>query len=266
MPTVLSSKGNDIDAWRPAADFVASFRQSLLDKSTDLTSGAAEEMFLKVGQELEKLATENEAALADMQSLMEDAANIFEPAQLGEVIRKFYHACYAMFARSRSAIAFYRLSQRFLNVVAASLLTSARVRLDIPDDKFRSMVLIALGPAGRREYSPFSGLKMLLVTDITDESETQLPLMIGETLHQLFEETGLLIDKVITPRNPEWCMNLTPWCQKLAVKPKKGDEEKLFNLLQLADQTTIVSGNTKGDDFCSLCLPLLRKNHELVSF
>ena len=50
MEIVISSKGSDVNAWRPAGDFGATFRQALLDKAVTLTSAEAVALFLDVGE------------------------------------------------------------------------------------------------------------------------------------------------------------------------------------------------------------------------
>jgi len=262
MQIVISSKGSDINAWRQAGDFGATFRQALLDKAATLTSAEAEALFLGVGEELELRAHGHDVALAGIRRLMEEAAATVDPGRLKGVIREFYSACYALFAQTRSATAFYRISEEFLHVVAGTLLASAMMRLGLPGDTLPALALIALGPAGRHEFSPFCSLQLLLV-----HGGAELPpAALGQTLHEMCEEAGLRPDNNITPRNPDWCGTLDQWRQRLVAGLERRESLELIDLLRLADQAPLFFAGRPAEEFNDICLPLLRNSRTTLAF
>ncbi len=262
MPIVISSKGSDINAWRPAADFGVTFRRALLDKTATLTSAQAETLFRDVGEELERRAHGHDAALAGIRLLMEEAATTTEPARLGDVIREFYGACYALFARHRSAPAFYRISEAFLAVVARRAVDFAMTVPGLANDTTPLSALITLGPAGRHEFSPYCRLQLVLVHD----EAGPMPDGLGQALHEFFESVGLHPDTAITPRNPGWCGTLVQWRQRLADELEEGASVDLIDLLRLADQTALLAAEGLAGEFGALCLSLLRNSPATLAF
>ena len=266
MPIVISTKGNDVTAWREAGEFGLLFRQVLLGKSALLTSEQFEALLGGVGQELERRATEHDTALAAVGCLMDDASAATEPARLGGLVREFYGSCYALFGSNLSAPAFYRLSGAFLEVVARSALGCALGRLGLSADRLPPLALIALGPTGRHEFSPFCSPQLLLVHGEAGPLTAELPEMLGLALHEVFEAAGLHPDATITPRNPEWCGTLVQWRQRLIAGLEGGEPAELVDLLRLADQAALFSANGLEQEFRDLCTALLRKSRATLAF
>lgn len=266
MAIVVSSKGNDLGAWRAAGEFGLLLRQALLDRAALLTSTQFEAQLGEITQELERRATEHDAALAALERLKEDAAAATEPVRLGEVVREFYAACYALFGPSRSASAFYRLSGAFLETVARSALDCALARLGLTTDRLPPLALIALGPTGRHEFSPFCTLQLLLVHGETGPLPAGLPGMVGQALHQVFEEAGLKPDGAISPRTPAWCGTLAQWRQRLLAVLEEGEPAELVDLLRLADQAALLPANGLEQEFRDLCLALVGTSRPTLEF
>lgn len=266
MQIVISSKGNDITAWRAAEEFGLLFRQSLLDTAAVLTSGQFEAQVGDVRQELERRATEHDAALAALGRLMDDALAATEPVRLGELIREFYSSCYALFGQNRSAAAFYRLSELFLDAAARSALGCAMGRLGLTADTFPPLALIALGPTGRREFSPFCNPQLLLVHGEVGPGPVELPGILGRALHEVFEAAGLHPDGTITPRNPEWCGTIAQWRQRLITWLERGEPSELVGLLRLTDQSALLPANGLEQEFRDLCTGLLRERRAILDF
>jgi CBS domain-containing protein len=262
MPIVISSKVTDITTWRPAADFRLAFRQALLDKTARMTSGQAEMLFLGVRQELEQRAADHDAAMAGIRRLMEEAATTTDPAGLGGVIREFYGACYALFAHYRSAPAFYRLSEEFLGVVAKTALDCAMARMGLSAGKRPPVAVVALGSAGRREFSPFCKLQLALV----HEEAGSMPAELGQALHDVFAAIGLRTDNAVTLRNPDWCRTLAQWRKRLMVGMEQGASGELVHLLRLADQSALLPSDGLAVEFNHLCLSLLRNSRATLAF
>ncbi|HEX9080600.1 MAG TPA: putative nucleotidyltransferase substrate binding domain-containing protein [Desulfuromonadaceae bacterium] len=265
MPIVISSKGADVTAWREAEEFGLLFRQMLLDKSALLTSAQFETLLGETGRELERRAAEHDAALAAVRRLMDDASAAADPLRLGALIREFYGSCYALFGRNRSAPAFYRLSEAFLGAVARSALGCAVERLNLPADRLPPLALIALGPTGRHEFSPFCSPQLLLVHG-GEGAAVDLPGTLGPALHEVFEEAGLHPDGTITPRNPDWCGTLAQWRHRLVTGLEEGESAELVDLLRLADQTVLFSADGLEGDFRDLCMALLHKSRPTLAF
>ena len=266
MSIIISSKGDDVTAWRAAGEFGVLFRQALLDRSALLTSAEFEALAGNVGQELERRAAGHDAALASLRLLIDDVSAATEPGRLGGGIREFYGSCYALLGTNRSAPAFYRLSEAFLGAVARSALSCAMGRLDLTPDRLPPLALIALGPTGRHEFSPFCNPQLLLVHGEADSLPAELPGMLGLALHEVFEAAGLSMDPAITPRNLEWCGTLTQWRQRLITGLEEGEPSELVDLLRLADQTALLPGNGLEREFQDLCLGLLRKSRATLDF
>src|SRR6185369_5802346 len=158
MPIIISSKGNDFHAWRAAGDFGTAFREKLLKRTSRLTHEQAIELFREVGLELERRAAECDADLAFMGRLVEEAAATTDLARLRQITEEFYTVSYRFFSKNRSATAFYRLSSDFLKAVCGSALSYAKGELGVHANRIPPIAIIALGPTGRHEYSPYCRL------------------------------------------------------------------------------------------------------------
>lgn len=266
MPIVISSKGNNFSAWRTAGEFAQTFREVLLKGTAALTSEQAEILFRDVEQELDRRAGEHDAGLARLRGVIAEAAAMAEPAGLMPLVQDFYSSAYDFFGVNRSAPAFYQLSDEFLRAVSGAVIACARRRLGEVADRLPPMAVIALGPAGRNEFSPFCRLQLLLVHGVPDPSLVEPLGLFGRMLHEDFEASGLQLDQVITPRNPEWRGDIMQWRQRLVAGLEHGTPAELINLLRLADQAALLPGGELGSEFSALCMSLLQKSRTTMAF
>ena len=77
----------------------------------------------------------------------------------------FYAGLYDHCAIHHSAPAFYQFSILFLQALAGAVCRYAYAVLGDSSARMPELALIALGPAGRQEFSPFCPLQFMLVHD-----------------------------------------------------------------------------------------------------
>jgi signal-transduction protein with cAMP-binding, CBS, and nucleotidyltransferase domain len=126
-------------------------------------------------------------------------------------------------------------------------------------------VLIALGMAGSREYSPFCRLQFLLVHGQTDDAGNEVAQRFAALLHEGFEACGVLVDEAVTPRNPLWRGCVPEWKQRLEKILKRGKSGEVFDMLRLADQSLLDGNADIGSEFRQLSLSALSGNRSAVN-
>jgi signal-transduction protein with cAMP-binding, CBS, and nucleotidyltransferase domain len=126
-------------------------------------------------------------------------------------------------------------------------------------------MLIALGAAGRQEFSPFCPLQLVLVHGEAGDVEEDLS-RFGRLLHEGFEACGLRVDGNITPRNPEWRGSMSEWQQRLERKLNQGGVNELLNLFRLADQTALYCDDGFEPEFMTLCRFLFKERRSAMAF
>jgi len=119
------------------------------------------------------------------------------------------------------------------------------------------LALIALGPAGLQEFSPFCPLQFMLVHGQTGEEEQGLVQRFAALLHEGFEACGLQVDETVTPRTSLWRGSLSEWSQRLGTVSKRGNFSELLEILRLADQTLLDGSEDIGTGFRQLALTTL---------
>lgn len=241
MNPLLSAKGGDVTAWRAVENFVAAYRQSLLDLATSGRTGTAETVFLDARAAVETAVAAHLEHLNRLHSLIEEVA-VTAPAGLKELTGAFYSELYRYYGRFRSAPAFYQLSMAFLCRMSAAIFSRAAAQLGPASRKLPEMALIAVGPAGRLEYSPFCPLQILLVHREAAGSQLQAIELFCRSLHAGFEAAGLAVDPVITPRSPAWRGTVTQWRQRCQDGLQPDADEELINLCRLVDQCPLHTG------------------------
>jgi len=257
MPIVITSKGKDFKAWRAAGDFGKLFHEELLKLSATMTSEQSEALFRDVGLELERRAADHDAALDRMQHMIAEAAASSDPALLRALMQEYYAVSYEFYSWNRSAPAFFKLGHEFLKGVSASVVAIARARLGVRAGRLPAMAVVAMGPTGRHEFSPFCRLQLLLIHAGSDPGMVQPLGLLGRILHEVYEEVGLHLDEVITSRNPDWCDNSSNWRQRIVTGLERGTPAELIDILRLADQSVLYDEESLGADFRADCLGLL---------
>lgn len=242
MTSLLSAKGGDVTTWRAAENFAASYRQTLLDRASSGRINNSETVFLEAGDAVETAIAAHRDHLNRLHSLIEEVAGESQKTTsnfLKELTVAFYGDLYRHFGRFRSAPAFYQLSMAFLRQASATIIARAKDELGTDSHELPEMALIAVGPAGRSEYSPFCQLQILLVHGEAGGAQLQAIDLFCHSLHAGFEAAGLAIDPAITPRNPPWRGTLTEWRQRCEEGLYPNADDELINLCRLVDQQTL---------------------------
>lgn len=266
MALLVSAKGNDVLAWRAAGDFAVTFRQVLLDRMEFCRSDEAAAMLTGASHALGDLAAANDTFCSRCDSLIDEVASFPEPARLRELTTIFFSGLYDHSAIHHSAPAFYQFSTLFLQALARAINHHAHTTLGLLDRQMPHVKLIALGPAGRQEYSPFCPLQLLLVHDEVGDAEHETLSLVGRLIHQGFEACGLQVDGTITPRNQEWRGSMSQWRQRLVQRFEQGRVNELVDLFRLADQSTLYHDEGFDSEFNVLYRSLLKEHRSAMAF
>ncbi len=253
MEPLLSAKGNDITLWRAATDFAAEYRKSLLDLAASDPDGSSESVIEEASATVETLLQAHQTLRQQLHCLIEEMSTAL-PHRRKELTGAFYGSLYRHFGLFHSATAFYQLSMDFLRTASNAIVAHVISQLGTDARHLPELALIAVGPAGRCEYSPFCPLQILLVhTEVTPE---QFPTFnrFCEALHAGFEEGGFPIDPEITPLNPDWRGTLSEWRHRCKT------EEESINLCRLIDQFPLCSGSKLGFELKQLSNAALQEN------
>lgn len=242
MESLLSAKGSDVTAWRAVENFAARYRQALLDLAVSDRNGNTETVFSASLTALEDLSATERALLKELDRLLTESAAAPPTARLKELTGEYYAALYRHMDLFHSAPAFYQKSMDFMRALSGAIMRHATKRLGSLSRQLPAMALVALGPAGRCEYSPFCQLQLLLVHEEVGSSPLQAIDRYCQTLHAEFEEIGLAIDPIISPRNPEWRGSIAQWQQRCIDAINHGMPDDLINVLRLTDQYSLTPG------------------------
>lgn len=261
MDLLLSTKSKDVTTWRAAQDFTASFRNALLELTSSDRCGSSETVFTETADALNAGITIHQNMLMHLNELTEHVAAATPSTNLNGLTAAFYSDLYRYFGHFRSTTAFYQLSMAFLCKVSATIITRATDQLGLFARHLPELSLIAIGPAGRGEYSPFCPLQILLVHGETLPSQHQTLILFCHTLHDGFEEAGFTLDPAITPRSPLWRGTATEWRQRCDVGSYPKADDRFVNVCRLFDQFSLAT--TEGFDgklkkICSTALTVSR--------
>ena len=257
MALLVSAKGSDLLAWRATGDFSATYRQVVLGRMEFCRSEEAMAMLAGVSHALEDLATANDRFCSHRLDLIQEVAACDELPRLGELTTIFFAGLYDHFDLHRSATSFYEFSLQFLKALAGSVSRCSYANLGHSSPRMPGLALIALGPAGRQEFTPFCPLQLMLVHGLAGDEEKALIQRYATQLHENFEACGLLVDKVVTPRNSQWRGSLSEWGQRLAGVAGRADASEIIEMLRLTDQTTLVEAADAASGFRQNSLSVL---------
>jgi len=269
MPIVITSKGKDFTAWRAAGDFGKMFHEELRRRTANLSSAQSEALYLGVEQELERRAADHDNSLVRMKQMIAEAKAGDDPVLLRALTEEYYTVSYEFFRWNRSATAFFQLGKEFLRAISESVVALAKVRLGVIEGRLPPLALIAVGPAGHHEFSPFCRLQLLLIHAEPDPAAARPVELLGWILHEIFEEIGLRPDEVVTPRTPDWRGSSVQWRQRIVTGLERGTSAELIEIFRLADQSVLHDEENVGAEFRSACLRLLTDSkvamHNLVT-
>ncbi len=257
MAQLVSAKGSDVLAWRAAGDFVATFRQLVLNRMEFCRSDEATALLNDAVQALDDLSAANDAFCSRCDSLTGELGTCAEPARLRELTTLFFAGLYDHFAVHRSAPAFYQFSALFLQALAGSVSRYAYTKLGLSAGQLPELALVALGPAGRQEFSPFCPLQFMLVHGHAVDGEIDHISRFADLVHEGFQACGLRIDDVVTPRTPQWRGSLPEWELRLKDVLERGKSREIVEILRLADQTVLDGTAEVGSSFRQRSLAVL---------
>lgn len=236
MDILLSAKSGDVTVWRAGEEFAAMYRQALRDQAASDRSGGTEAVYSGTCAELENGIALHQELLKHLNSQIESVSSATSSVRLKNITKEFYSTLYRHFGQFRSAPAFYQLSMAFLREISSAIIAQATDQLGLPARHLPEIALIAVGPAGRCEYSPFCRLQILIVHGEVAGSHLDTLSLFCHALHAGFEAAGVAIDPMVTPRSPEWRGTLTEWQQRCEQWLRPQEDEELIHLSRLADQ------------------------------
>ncbi|KAB0672203.1 hypothetical protein F6V30_06460 [Oryzomonas sagensis] len=264
MAVLATAKGSDITTWRAAGEFGAAFRQALLKRSASCRSEEAEGLFDETCRELEALAGENDERMARLDRIVVETTASVDPIRLGELCAVFYAELYDHFGRYGSCVAFYQCSALFLHALSGSLHRSTLIQLGESGTGLHDTTLVAMGTAGRREFSPCCPLPLALVLGRDDNSDPEAGFRYARILQEGFAACGLQVDGDVAPVHPPWRGSLPEWDRRLEQGLARGKQKELVELLRLADHEALFSSGGGGSEFRELVLPRLQQDRRAV--
>lgn len=241
MDFLLSAKGVDVTSWRAVENFNVVYRQALLDLAASNRTEYSESVISDTCAGLEATITMHDTLLKRLNSLTDNASTT-APGALKELTTTFYCELYRHFGHFHSTQAFYQLSMAFLKRASAAIIAQTTDKLGPSACSLPEIALIAVGSAGRCEYSPFSQLQILLVHGDASESQLQTINQFCDTLHAGFEAAGLSVDPMVTPRDPRWRGTLVEWQQRCEIGLRPQTHEEYIYLCRLADLCQLNTG------------------------
>jgi signal-transduction protein with cAMP-binding, CBS, and nucleotidyltransferase domain len=261
MDLLISTKGDDIRSWRGAQDFAASFRHTLLDQTASDHFGDAETVFSGGRGALESAIATHRELLERLNNHRTNVAAATPSTDLKTLTASYYRDLYLHFEHFRSAPAFYQLSMTYLCQVSETVIALASDQLGLFARHLPEMSLIAIGPAGRGEYSPFCPLQLLLVHGEVPPSQLQTITLFCHAIHDGFEAAGFSVDAAVTPRDSQWRGSREEWLQRCneGVQPKS--DENLINLFRLIDQYPLDTSGTFEPGLKEICSSALNGSH-----
>jgi signal-transduction protein with cAMP-binding, CBS, and nucleotidyltransferase domain len=266
MALLVSAKGSDVLAWRACGDFTATFRQQLLSRLEFYRSDETGALLSGVGHALDDLVAANDAFCLRSSALIDEAASCNDAVRFKTLTAEFYSGLYEHIGIYHSVPAFYESSTFFLKALSGAIIRRAISGFGISDRQFPPLKLIAVGPAGRQEFSPFCPLHLLLIHGAVGHAEQEIIAQLGRLIHEGFESCGFQVDKTITPRNKEWRGSLPEWQHRLAKLLDRGEIDDLIDFFRLADQTVLFQDHEGSSEFFHLFKNLLKQHRSAMAF
>ena len=258
MNFLASAKGKDITTWRAAEDFAVAYRQSVLDIAASGSDGTAESVYSASVAALENSVETHRTLIGQLDRILDEGATSPPAGRLQELTTVYYDVLYHHMATFHSAPAFYQKSMDFVDMLGSVIMARSKDQLGLFARHLPNVALVALGPAGRREYSPRCPLQLLLVHGEAAASQLQTINLLCQTLHDEFEATGLTIDPLISPRNPEWRGSISTWQQRCDNGVHLTSADSLIHILQLTDQYLLSRDEEIAREFKEMTTAVLR--------
>lgn len=266
MNPLLYAKGEDVTSWRAVENFIAAYRQALLNRAASDFDVSTETVFSDTSASIETALATHRELVKRLENLTERVSAASPPAELRELTFAFYSDLYRHFGIFRSAPVFYQLSMAFLTRASAAIVAQAAEQPGAGAAAYPEMALIAVGPAGRYEYSPFCRLQLLLVHGKATGSQLQSIDRFCQALHDGFEAAGVAVDPAVTPRNARWRGTMTEWedrCKEEGLRPQV--DEGIINLYRVVDQYPLYSSDRIVREFKQTCSTALSGSHPALA-
>jgi signal-transduction protein with cAMP-binding, CBS, and nucleotidyltransferase domain len=260
MNILLSAKGDDATAWRAVDDFSAAYRQTLLDQAASRYHNGSETVFSESVAALESSIVMHRKLMLELNRQIDDITKTTSSRRRKEISSAFYSNLYRHFEQFCSVSVFYQLSMAFLQNFSAAIITQATNELGLFARHLPEISLVAVGPAGRCEYSCFTPLQLLLVHGEVPATHRQTINLFSHTLHAGFEDAGVHIDPVITPRNPDWRGTLPEWQQRCEEGQYLPGDDALIDLSRLIDQHPLHPVDGLSRELLQTCRSALSRN------
>lgn len=265
MSFLVSAKSGAITNWRAVQDFAAAYQQALLERAASDVNVNPETVFAETYAELEAAISTHKDLQQHLESLLDEAAATSAATELKVLTVNFFDDLYRHFSQFRSAPAFYQLSTAFLRRISATIIRMATDQLEAEGGSLPRMALIAVGPAGRCEYSPCCQLQMLLVHEETTPPQLRTLDLFCQALHGGFEAAGLAIDPAVSPRNPRWRGAPAEWRERCEEALHPQLDEELIDLYRLVDQCPLHGAEDLALELKRTSGHVLAGNHAAVT-
>lgn len=242
MNFLLVAKGADVTAWRAVENYNSAYRQALLDLASSDRTDSVESVFSETCAKLEAAITTHNVLLKRLNSLIEDVSTTSQDS-LRELTEAFYTDLYQYFEHFHSSQAFYQLSMAFLKRVSTSIIAQTIDKLGLSPADLPQISLVAVGSAGRCEYSPFCQLQILIIHGDASDQQHRSINMFCDSLHAGFEAAGMPVDPMVTPRDPRWRGTLAEWQQRCEIGLRPQTHEEYIYLCRLVDLCPLNPGD-----------------------
>lgn len=258
MGILLSAKGNNITNWSAARDFAAHYRQTLLERAASNRSGNSEESFAAACAELEQKLQLHCDTLAELDKLIDAVGSAQSTAQLSSTSKSFYDSLYRHFSQFGSAVFFYQLSMSYLQQATNAIIRLAKASLGLFARHLPELAVVAIGPAGRGEYSPSCLLQFLIIHDRVPAANQQTIKLFCHTVHDFYVAAGLAVDETITPKASFWCASVEEWSERMMSGAASHDVDEIIDFCRFTDQFILVESGTMANDLHQLSTSQLR--------
>lgn len=250
---LAAKKEGDVLAWRGITSYSVTFRQELLNRLGGCVPEEALQLLQQTRRHLEAVEQTNREFENSCQRYLTEIAEVTELPVLRNLTESYYQILYTHVSQFYSATAFYEKSSQLLTVLASTILRISQERLGLLARNLPQLALIALGTAGRQEYSPFCPLQLMLLHPPVSGIGLEAVRQCGQLIHEGFEACGLRMDSSVTPRHGSWCGSSNDWIRRMEAGISQGDSSLLIDLLRLADQTPLSDDLKSANEFTRLC-------------
>lgn len=254
---LLLAKGDRLSDWRGLDEFVASYRRAAIRTAAVRQPAAMGDLLAVIRDELGLVAAENQRFIEQREQLEGRLASLDSCEGLRDLLAVFYDTAYGHFRRFQSPSAFFEAANSFLAALTNMQVANLRQQDDV---ELPPLALLALGPAGRLEYTRFCRVQLALVWDgAGTAAEDQLMAEFAEELMAWLRACGIALDEAVSPLHAHWRGSLAQWRARLEAGIARGNMGELIEQLRLVDQAALVDAQGLADRFRALCSEQLHR-------